>query len=272
MLLVGHVCQDQTPDGPRLGGTVTFSALTAQALGLKAGIVTSAPDNVLPLLAPLASIPLRRIASAQPTTFTNHYTAQGRQQTLSGRASPLGWEDIPLEWRSTALVHLAPVADEIDPDIVTQLKDTFVGLTPQGWMRGWDESGRVFFKGWNRFEDVLRHGSAAVLSIEDIQADEALAQQMADQCRVTVVTRGAEGCSLFIDGSPQLIPAIQAAEIDPTGAGDIFAVAFFWRLSVTGDPPAAARFASILAGHSVTRSGLHSIPTRREVKAALRAS
>ena len=41
-LVIGHVAHDLTPQGPRLGGTVAYSALTAQALGLRVGIVTAA--------------------------------------------------------------------------------------------------------------------------------------------------------------------------------------------------------------------------------------
>ncbi len=40
-LVVGHVAADVTPTGVQLGGTVSYSALTARALGLRVGIVTS---------------------------------------------------------------------------------------------------------------------------------------------------------------------------------------------------------------------------------------
>ena len=271
-LLIGHVCRDEAPDGPRLGGTVTFSGLTAQALGLRTGIVTSAPDEMLPLLTPLDGLALQRIPSPQSTTFINRYVPQGRQQTISGRAAPLAWADIPGAWRSPPLAHIAPVADEIDPEIVTRLQGAFIGLTPQGWMRGWDASGSVYFKGWSLPDDVLRRASAVVFSIEDVQGDEALARAMARLCPALVVTRGAQGCTLFVDGEPRLIPAVPAREIDPTGAGDIFAMAFFARLKATGSPAEAARFASALAGLSVARTGLDSIPTRQEVDQTMRSA
>jgi sugar/nucleoside kinase (ribokinase family) len=101
-----------------------------------------------------------------------------------------------------------------------------------------------------------------------VQGDEALVEEIARQCRVVVATRGAEGCTLFVDGSPHAIPAIPVEEVDPTGAGDVFAAAFFARLHATGDPGKAARFATFLAGRSVTRPGLDSIPTRQEIEAA----
>ena len=40
-LAIGHVAVDITPAGVQLGGTVSFAALTARALGMRVGIVTS---------------------------------------------------------------------------------------------------------------------------------------------------------------------------------------------------------------------------------------
>lgn len=272
ILLVGHVCRDEAPDGPRLGGTVAFSALTCQALGLRAGIVTSAPEDMLPLLRPLAGIPVHRLAATQATIFTNVYEQASRRQILSGRAGLLSFESIPPEWRSPAMLHLAPVADEVDAGIAGSIPGAFLGITPQGWMRAWDESGRVSFKPWRIPAVIQKQVAAVVFSLEDVNGDNALAWEIARQCRVAAVTRGAEGCTLFVEGKTSDISAERVAEADPTGAGDIFAAAFFTRLRATGDPLGAARFATFLAGWSVTRPGLEGIPTQEEVTAALHIS
>jgi sugar/nucleoside kinase (ribokinase family) len=55
-------------------------------------------------------------------------------------------------------------------------------------------------------------------------------------------------------------------EFDPTGAGDIFAAAFFVRLYLTRDPWESARFANQIAATSVTRGGLDGVPTQEEVQ------
>jgi sugar/nucleoside kinase (ribokinase family) len=54
--------------------------------------------------------------------------------------------------------------------------------------------------------------------------------------------------------------------VDPTGAGDIFAAAFFTRLLSTRDPWEATRFATLVASCSVTRVGLGGIPTPSEIE------
>jgi len=58
------------------------------------------------------------------------------------------------------------------------------------------------------------------------------------------------------------------AVTDPTGAGDIFAAAFFTAHAESGDPLQAARLATAVAARSVTRRGLASVPTRQEIQAA----
>ena len=45
-LVIGHVTQDVLPNGFALGGTASYSALTAKAAGLRVGIVTSCDPNL----------------------------------------------------------------------------------------------------------------------------------------------------------------------------------------------------------------------------------
>lgn len=267
-LAIGHVTRDLTPGGPRLGGTATYSALTARALGLRVALVTSMPDSLTALTAPLDGVRVANLPAEMATTFENAYTPAGRQQILSACAAPLTLESVPAAWRSARVVHLAPVAGEVPAALAAALRGTCLCVTPQGWMRHWDEAGRVSFRGWEGAAEVLAHADAVVLSIEDVAGDEALADRYARQARVAVVTRGARGSTLYVGGEVQAIPAPPVQEIDPTGAGDVFAASFFARLCATGDPLTAARFATLLASDSVTRVGLAGIPTPAAIEAA----
>jgi sugar/nucleoside kinase (ribokinase family) len=274
-LAIGHICQDLTPSGPRPGGTVAFAALTANALGLCVGIVTSLPADAMAgsFLAPLERIALARRPAGTFTTFRNVYDQSGvRTQTLTARAETLAPDDVPAVWRHPAIVHLAPVADEVAPALLDHVQADLVCITPQGWMRAWDGAGRVGFRPWPDAGCVLQAADAVVLGVEDVAGDEALVELYAAQARLLVVTRGAAGCTLYWRGRAHTIPApCINPVVDPTGAGDIFAAAFFCRLRQTPDDPrGAARFATQLASASVTRVGLGSIPTPEEVEKALR--
>jgi sugar/nucleoside kinase (ribokinase family) len=259
-LAIGHVCCDTSPEGPRLGGTVSFSALTAHALGMRAAILTSAPEDRYNLLAPLREMPLESIPASDYTTFENTYTPQGRTQRLLGHAERITAAHIPDTWREARIVHLAPVADEIDPTIINLFPNALIGITPQGWMRQWDASARVSFKHWQPSSALARRADAVVMSIEDVQGDETIVHDFADRFKLLIVTHGEHGCTVYREGKIQHISAPPVDVLDPTGAGDIFAVVFFSQLLATHDPASAARIAVRVASDSVTRLGLDSIP------------
>ncbi len=266
-LVIGHLTQDLTPAGPTFGGTVTYAALTARALGLRVGIVTSFPPE-LPL-PNWEGIEIAAYPSGQATTFENIYTPEGRVQVLHGRADDLDLSNIPETWRSAPLIHLGPVAREVDPKLARQFPNAFVGLTPQGWLRDWNRDGNVFYGDWLEAGYVLEQASAAVLSIEDVRGDERVIEDMSARIRILVVTEGSAGARVYWNGDVRHFPAPKELETDATGAGDIFAATFFHRLQTTRDPWEACRCANSLAAVSVTRPGIQGIPTPTEVQSCL---
>lgn len=266
-LVIGHLTQDLTPEGPRLGGTAAYASLTARSLGLRVGVVT-AWGSEFPLTQ-LDGIQVLALPAEHSTTFENVYTPSGRRQTLYHSASKLGPGLIPETWLSAPIVHLGPVDQEVDPLIMRSFPTALVGLTPQGWLRDWDSNGHVHPSEWPEARFVLEQASAAVISIEDVENDERRVEEMASAVRILVVTEGAAGCRLFWNGDLRRFRAPLTTEVDPVGAGDIFAACFFARLYTTRDPWEAARFATQLAANSVTRPNLQGIPTPEEVQASL---
>lgn len=263
-LVIGHVARDLIPDGSQLGGTAAYSALTAHALGLRVGIVTAAGSDVS--LEPLKDIPRVSIGSNSSTTFENIYKDDGRIQYLRAQAQPLSFEHVPDIWHNAAIVHLAPIANEIEIDLTKNFTDVFLGLTPQGWMRQWDSDGLVSACKWENPAPAFSAANAIVISREDVNGDDELIEHMAGQTKILVVTEGADGAVLYWNGDRRRFRVPPVEEVDATGAGDIFAAAFFERLSKTRDPWEATRFATLVASHSVTRAGLGGIPTPLEIE------
>ncbi|NOH12602.1 MAG: ribokinase [Chloroflexi bacterium] len=260
-LVIGHISLDLIPDGAQIGGSVAYAACTAQALGLRVGIVTSWGGEVD--LDELEDIPVVSIPADHSTTFENVYTPTGRLQTLHHTAETLEYFYIPEIWRSAPIVHLAPVANELAPDLVRHFDDALLGVTPQGWMREWDAEGNVQPGDWPESEFVLRRADALVFSREDLgssRADDFIAT-----VPTAVMTDSRNGAYLYTQGEEMHFAAPQREEVDATGAGDIFAAAFFTRLHATKDPVDAAEFANQIAAHSVTRRGLDSAPTQDEI-------
>ncbi len=264
LLLIGHVTADLNPQGRVLGGTVSYAARIAQAFGLRPAIVTSA-DPSDPLVKSLAaSIPLEVVPAPQTTTFENVYIGARRIQTLHGRARSLSLEDVPHAWRTAGLVHLAPLVDELSDDLYGAFRAP-VMLTPQGLMRQWDATGRVTFKRW--FEpQLLRHVALAVFSQQDIEGDASLVEAFR-QVVVTVVTDGAAGGVVYRGSSFLTYSAYPAEEVDPTGAGDVFATSllvaqYFLKLPLEEALALAAQVAALTVQHA----GVYT-PTPDEISA-----
>lgn len=263
-LAIGHLTIDQTPAGPRIGGSVAYAALTAQALGLRAGILTAWGEE-LPL-GVLSEIQIVNIGSDTSTQFENVYSEQGRSQRVTRVAPFLEFHHVPEAWRTAPLVHLAPVAREVSPRILKYFEDSFIGATPQGWLRDWNEDGRVFSADWIEAEHMLARMDACVLGLEDLGSDPRRIEQMAAACPVLVVTEGKAGSTVYTRGDETHMPAPQVTEVDPTGAGDIFAASFFANLHRFGDAVEAARVATQIAALSVQRAGLDGVPTEDEIQ------
>jgi sugar/nucleoside kinase (ribokinase family) len=266
-LAIGHITVDLTPQGPRLGGAVTYAALMARALGLRVGIVTSWGAEIP--LGELADIPVVSFPTEKSTTFENIYTPEGRTQYIQHVAPRLDYYQVPEPWRTASIVHLGPVAQEVEPSLVRSFPSSFIGVAPQGWMRTWNDDGQVSTGEWPEASFVLQRAGAAVISIEDVGGSEERVFEMAASCHVMAVTEGNQGVRVFWNGDVRRFPSLQVKAVDATGAGDVFTTAFFVRMFTTRDPWEAARFANHLAAISVTRPGLSGIPTPEEIDACM---
>ncbi len=282
-LVIGHVTKDLRPDGSyTIGGSATFAALTAQRLGLSAGIVTSAsPDLLARLPEEVPGVAIAATPSLESTTFENIYEGGRRRQYLRGRAAPLELRAVPQAWRQARIVLLGPLAQEIPPAFATAFPGALLGATPQGWLRRWDDTGLVSPTSWASADDILPHLHALILSREDLIAHqgsdhhehvEALLNTWAKLVPMLVLTAGAQGATLHSNGRARHFRAFPATEVDPTGAGDVFAAAFLIQYALAQDAHAAMRFANCVASFAVEQPGTTGIPTPQQIATRLRST
>ena len=266
-LVIGHITKDLVEGGGfTIGGTVTYASLTARNLGMRTALLTSAgPD--LDGLALFDGISLHRLPSPYTTAFQNLYPDGTRVQYVRAVAGSIEPEAIPSPWRQAKIVHLGPLTQEMPADIVNAFEDALIGVTPQGWMRRWSSDGRVYPKAWDDAEKVLARADVLVFSEEDVARDQRVIDAYAELARIMVVTQSRRGAILYLQGKPCCrFPAFVAQEVDPTGAGDVFAAAFLVRLHETGDPEEATHFANCVASFCIEQPGWHGIPTRAQVE------
>jgi len=279
-LAIGHITHDLTPDGFRFGGTVSFASVTARRLGWQPGILTRvAPEGLLqgpaptepvdviaPDGSPLAGTPIHLLPSATSTTFTNIYRDGVRTQVVAELAEPVMPADLPAAWTDVPVVLLGPLVKDVPASWTAVFPRALLGVTPQGWMRRWDAAGHVSPTRWENAASFLHRADVAVLSREDVGGDDDYIADLARLARLLVITDGWHGATIYMDGASQRVPPRSTSEVDPTGAGDVFATSFLLRLAETGDPLVAARFANVTASMSVEAPGMDSIPYRDRVE------
>ncbi len=275
LLVLGHVTRDLLTNDPQnspytLGGTVSFAAVTAVKLGHSVAVITSAaPDTDLSRLPP--EVQLHVLPSDHTTTFANIYTDTGRIQYLYATAAPIRAADVPEALRHPRIALMGPLVNEVEPEVAAIFSDdTLVAAVPQGWMRRWDETGRVYSEPWHSQDQILPHLDVLVLSLEDIDYDLQRLEAFFAHVPIVVVTQYRDGSTVYerqADGSIRAtqVPPRPANEVDPTGAGDIFATAFLLRFKATNDPVHAARYANVTASFGVEALGIEGIPTHGQV-------
>jgi 1D-myo-inositol 3-kinase len=288
-VVVGHITRDLLPSGDsRMGGTATYSAITAARLGYRVGVLTSARLDDVPRqwLDPAnedtiggdGQIAVTCVSSPYTTTFENIYIKGQRRQIVRNVAAPLTNGDIPADWRGADILHLGPVAAEVDEIAWGSIEAGLLGLTPQGWMRRWDADGQVWPVEWQSApafaamsgSERVSGGPIVVLSIEDMGHDWERVRRLAHQFALVVVTTGRLGASVFWRGTQHDVPAYATREVDLTGAGDVFAAAFFIRMHEGADPISAACFANAAASLAIQEPGLCGIPHRQDVERQIR--
>lgn len=269
-LVIGHVTRDVVAGGGYTpGGTACYSALYAERLGARVAVLTSASEFPT-VFDQHPAIEVCCHLSEWSTTFENIYENGHRRQFVRGVAGSLGIDQVPAAWRESAIVHLGPLVQEVDPRMVDAFPTSLVGVTPQGWLRAWREDGLVSAVRWESAERVLARADVVILSMEDLGDDREELERLRCLARLLVLTDGRHGATVYDGSRVTRVPAFDVQEVDPTGAGDVFAAAFFVRLHETQDPVEAARFANCEASFLVEAQGTSRVPTREQVEERLR--
>lgn len=259
-VVVGHITKDLVAGGYRLGGTALYAARAAAALGWRVGVVTALEPGMSLELD--EEIQVRRSAAAATTTFENIYRDRERVQRVLAVAPPLTLAAVPSAWRKADVIHLGPVAGEVTEEMVTAFPQSFLGLSPQGWLRQWDDGGWVSYRPWR--PQNLEGVKAMVFSDEDVALDPEAVAWYARRVPVVALTLGERGCRIYYGDRVRELPAFPVVAGDITGAGDVFAAAFFCALARGRDPFWAGRFANSAASFLVER-GIAGLPSWGQV-------
>lgn len=289
VLHVGSASRDLTeadPRGWRLGGGVTYAALTTARLGLRTAAVLGADAEAasadeLDLLR-TAGVALRIVPLDESPVFRNLERAGGRVQVCMAPGRPLPVVELPSDWSTAVAWSVVPVAGEVvEASAAAVPPDVLLVLGWQGWLRELTPGNEVQRRppaasAWLRRADLVgvsRHDLPTGMQPEDVRGwlrrDAALLVTEGDRGGRLVWPTTADSARTW---SYAAVPPED--DLDPTGAGDVFLAALTASLvrpaliGVTGrDVPASLGFAAAAASLAIERPGLLGVPDVASVAA-----
>lgn len=262
---IGHCCHDVEEDGYTLGGTAAYSASVANSLGAKAKIITAyGSDFAFEQDIKDQGIELINIGSEATTVFENIYGQGARQQVLHSRAHLLNTKYITPYLKKTDILHLCPIADEIDYSLIHQVDAGLIVGTIQGSMRCWDDQGNVY--PCNMKWESLKGMDLVVISDEDINGLDRAFNQLVKSVPLVIVTMGGEGAKIFKRAASLFLPSFPIHQKRETGAGDTFASAFFIHYYKNRNPLEACIYAHALCSLVLERNKDDLFPSQGEVE------
>lgn len=237
---VGSACRDVDGDDPRgwrLGGGVTFAALTTARLGLRTAAVVgvdAAAHGAREFDAlRAAGVDILFVPLDEGPVYHNVETPAGRVQTCVQPGVPLPIPSLPEPWLASVAWSVVPVAGEIDDRWAATLPDgAFVVVAWQGLLRHL-AAGRLVTPRAPTASPLLRRADLVGVSHQDLDRSTRIAQLVAllhPGARL-LVTRGDHGGLLVTVGpdgpteTVRYLPIDTSHEVDPTGAGDTFLAA-----------------------------------------------
>ena len=247
VLVVGHVTIDRYGPSLAVGGSAYYAARTYLGLGASVRVATAAASD-FPRDA-LRGAEVDVSPCARTTAFSNMYAADGtRTQRVEACAPALDPARVPASWAGPDVLHLAPVLAEIDLGRwVRAARACFVGIGVQGWVRALAPDGSVQQPRWAFEPRDLAGVHAACVGQDDLRGQGDLIERLVAVVPIVVVTHGERGCDVIAGGRTLRVGCYRTREVEPTGAGDVFAAALFLALARGAEPAEAARLGAAAA-------------------------
>lgn len=228
---------DDDPRGWRLGGGVSYSALTTARLGIPTaaivGVDEEASDAAELDLLREAGVDVHLVQLDHGPVFVNLERPEGRHQLCVSPSDGIPVAAVPDAWRAARGWILAPVAAELPPDwAAVPSEASLVAVGWQGLLRELVAGAAVRHVEPGP-DPLVARADLVGLSRDDVDPS----TELAALCRLLrpgatlVVTQGDRGGIVLEAGSgrlghPRHYPPVRShAPIDPTGAGDVFLAA-----------------------------------------------
>ena len=254
LAVVGNLSRDLVDGGPpRVGGPPFWAARALRALETPALVVAkcAGADRAL-LMRPLVAlgVPVLWLGGSSTAAFSIRYEGDRREMTVDGIGDSWSPKDVR-KLGDARWIHVGALAQSDFP--AATLAELASGrrrilFDGQGLVRPARTGPLELHADFD--PEVLRHVSVLKLSEEEAQAlvgepDEAALRALG--VPEIIVTLGSRGSLVYADGQLERVATrAVGGPVDPTGAGDAFAVAYMAARAGGHAPVASARRAGAL--------------------------
>lgn len=232
IVVVGHITLDEYDGRLVPGGSAYYCSRTYLELGASVKLISTVGEDFqfTEIFNDLDTF-VKRIG--QTTRFKNIYKKNSiRQQISIAQAEPIRPDSIPDDFKECDVLHLAPVLGEIDLNWwLSLVKAKVVAVGLQGWLRRIDDSKIVLPQICEISDDELGKLGLVCLSEGDIHGQSELLDRIVRLVPTVALTYGENGYDIYKDGIKSSYGVFNTVEIDPTGAGDVFASGFFYGIA-----------------------------------------
>jgi sugar/nucleoside kinase (ribokinase family) len=252
--VVGNLARDRIDGGaPQPGGCPVFAALALRLIGRDAQILTRcAPSEAELLATPLRGLDVgvTVLSSERTSGFEHVYENESRTTSVTSIGDPWTAADARHLAPDVSWVHVAPLLrSDFPPEALAAFADEgrTVSLDAQGLVR---EPRLGPLEQNARFDpELLEHVSVLKLSEEEARIVAASFDASAARALGVpeiLVTLGSHGEDVWVNGRPVHVPTTPVLDVETTGAGDAFMVAYAIARSDGAPAVEAARTASAL--------------------------
>jgi sugar/nucleoside kinase (ribokinase family) len=233
--VLGNFSVDHVDDDPPTpGGCPVFAAMALEAIGHPGRVVARLSRADLPLFQPVFDRYGELISplwTTRTSSFALRYRDGGRRMNVNAISEPWAEAEVEEAAIATRWVHLAPLLRGDFP------ADFLWALRARGHRISLDGQGlvRVPRLGPLHLDDEFERALLAQIEVLKLNQEEAdaLAGGPFDTPTATrlgiaeiLVTFGAGGCDLYLEGQRNHIPARAVPDVQTTGTGDAFMVSY----------------------------------------------
>lgn len=251
ILIAGHYCHDLILDASgthrTLGGSAAYASAILDALGEPYEVAAKAGPDFL-YAAQVTKQP--RIVPGRTSSFVDDYRTGERRDRVEAVCEAL----LPGDLHGAYEVGIAcAITGEVPPATLRRMREIcrVTIADAQCLLREITPSGEVLLR------PPHPDAPAQLDYLKASRAEAALLDLAALRRKLTLlVTDGPRGCTILTAGSEVHVPAVQAVEKDPTGAGDCFLAGFAAGLARGLPPERAARIGAYCGARAVEQLGV----------------